>query len=77
MKRVLLLSFVFVMTIFYSVTAQRTVSGKITDESGESLPGVNVVVKGTTTGTQTDLDGNYRLPVDGGGGNPCLFVCGF
>jgi len=38
------------------------VTGKVTDISGESLPGVNVVIKGTTTGTQTDLDGNYRLP---------------
>lgn len=46
--------------------AQRTVSGKVTDENGESLPGVNVLVKGTATGTQTDLDGNYRLSVDDG-----------
>lgn len=43
--------------------AQRTVSGKVTDENGESIPGVNVVLKGTATGTTTDLDGNYRLSV--------------
>ena len=48
------------------VQAQRTVSGKITDEAGESLPGVNVVIKGTTTGTTTDLDGNYSLSVNEG-----------
>lgn len=46
------------------VYAQRTVSGRITDDTGEGLPGVNVLIKGTTTGTQTDIDGNYRLSVE-------------
>ena len=50
----------------FNAAAQRTVSGKITDDFGESLPGVNVFVKGTTTGTQTDLDGNFRLSVEEG-----------
>ncbi len=40
---------------------QKTVSGKVTDSSGSSLPGVSVVVKGTTTGTITDANGNYSL----------------
>jgi TonB family protein len=39
-----------------------TISGKVTGDSGESLPGVNVVIKGTTIGTTSDLDGNYSLP---------------
>lgn len=39
------------------------ISGKITDENGEGLPGASVVVKGTTIGTTTDLDGNYKLTV--------------
>lgn len=42
--------------------ASYTVSGTVTDDTGEPLPGVNVLIKGTTTGTQTDLDGNYMLP---------------
>ena len=43
---------------------QRTVTGKITStEDGTGLPGVNVLVQGTTTGTTTDLDGNYTLTV--------------
>lgn len=47
-----------------AVYAQSTVSGRVTSaESGEALPGVNVVVKGTTTGTITDIDGNYNLSV--------------
>jgi TonB-linked SusC/RagA family outer membrane protein len=41
--------------------AQRTVSGKVTDANGEGLPGVNVVIKGTTTGVTTDLDGNFSI----------------
>lgn len=41
---------------------QKSVSGKVTDSSGSSLPGVSVVVKGTTNGTITDGNGNYTLP---------------
>lgn len=42
--------------------AQQAISGVITDElSGEPLPGVNVTIKGTTIGTITDIDGNYRI----------------
>ena len=47
----------------------RTVSGKvISAEDGSALPAVNVILKGTTTGSVTDVDGNYRMqiPQDGG-----------
>jgi len=40
---------------------QRTVSGKITDTSNQPLPGVTVVIKGTTQGTVTNANGNYSL----------------
>ena len=40
---------------------QKSISGKVTDSSGASLPGVSVVVKGTTNGTITDANGNYSL----------------
>ena len=39
----------------------KSVSGKVTDTSGGSLPGVSVVVKGTTTGTITDANGNFTI----------------
>ncbi len=65
MKRILLLAVMFFFAIC-SIMAQRTVSGTITDDNREPLPGVNVVIKGTTTGVTTDLDGNYRLSVDDG-----------
>ncbi len=46
------------------ITLEQTIGGKVTDgESGEGLPGVNVLAKGTTIGTVTDIDGNYRLTV--------------
>lgn len=45
------------------VKAQTTIKGKVADEKGETLPGVTVKVKNTTTGTITDLDGNYTISV--------------
>src|SRR5690606_8099406 len=44
------------------IQQQITVSGKVIDPSGQSLPGVTVAVKGTTTGTVTNNDGNFELP---------------
>ena len=41
----------------------KEVKGKITDNSGETLPGVSVRVKGTNTGTTTDINGNYTITV--------------
>ena len=41
--------------------AQSLVQGTVTDETGESLPGVSVVVKGTTNGTVTDVNGKYSI----------------
>ncbi|WPP50423.1 SusC/RagA family TonB-linked outer membrane protein [Catalinimonas niigatensis] len=43
---------------------EQSIRGKVTDgENGEPLPGVNVLAKGTSTGTVTDIDGSYRLSV--------------
>jgi TonB-dependent starch-binding outer membrane protein SusC len=42
---------------------QRTLSGRVVDEEGLPLPGVSVVVKGTTTGVVTDAEGNWSLQV--------------
>jgi len=41
----------------------KKVAGTITDASGRPLPGVNIIIKGTNKGTQTDFDGNYELDV--------------
>ena len=67
MKKIVLLCFSFVFVL--SAWAQeRMVTGKVSSqEDGSTLPGVNVVVKGTTNGTVTDVDGNYKLSVPAGG----------
>ena len=44
-----------------AVIQQQTITGKIVDETGEPMPGVTIVVKGTTNGTITDFEGNYTL----------------
>ncbi len=43
---------------------QIVVTGKVTDEDGNSLPGVNITIKGTVTGTISNADGNYNIEVD-------------
>lgn len=64
MTRILLLLFV-TLVVFGQLTAQdRSVTGRVTSSTdGEPLPGVNVVVKGTNTGTVTDAQGSYSLQV--------------
>ncbi|HML70848.1 SusC/RagA family TonB-linked outer membrane protein [Macellibacteroides fermentans] len=44
---------------------QKRITGKVTDSKGEALPFVNVVIKGSTIGTATDLSGNYEIAVNG------------
>ncbi len=56
------MGFVLLTMVGFSQNA-RTVTGKITDTYGESLPGVNVVVEGTTIGTVSNIDGAYQLQV--------------
>jgi TonB-linked SusC/RagA family outer membrane protein len=67
--RKFLLSFSFVLSATVMWAQERVVSGKVTaTEDGSPLPGVNVVLKGTTNGTVTDADGNYKLNVSSSGG---------
>ena len=51
------------MLFSLSLFAQQTVSGRVTDDAGEALPGVTILVKGTTGGTVTDANGNYSVVV--------------
>ncbi|MCS6832563.1 MAG: SusC/RagA family TonB-linked outer membrane protein, partial [Flammeovirgaceae bacterium] len=61
-----LLSLVLCLGLTVAYAQERTVSGKVKDENGEPMPGVSVLVKGTTTGSTTDLDGNYRISLPQG-----------
>lgn len=71
MKRLLLLSSVVLLVAASNAFAQeRTVSGRVTStEDGTALPGVNVVLKGTTIGTATDADGRYSMSIPSSGGS--------
>ncbi|GHT54341.1 SusC/RagA family TonB-linked outer membrane protein [Bacteroidia bacterium] len=61
--------FISCLFIFFSgslVAQNLTVRGNITDRTGETVPGVNIAVKGTALGTVSDIDGNYSLSVPAG-----------
>ena len=51
----------FLMMTGVAVAQQLQVQGKVTDATGEGLIGASVLVKGTTSGVITDIDGNYVL----------------
>lgn len=57
------LVFFFLMFANQVLAQQKTISGRVTDNLAEGMPGVNVQVKGTSTGTITDLNGNYSISV--------------
>ena len=67
MKKVVLIIFCLAFVAMQSLNAQvRRISGTVTSsEEGSPIPGASVVVKGTTIGTITDIDGNYALNVPG------------
>ena len=48
---------------FRKAGLEKTISGKVTSDSGEELPGVNILAKGTTIGSITDAEGNYKVNV--------------
>ncbi|MCA0959102.1 SusC/RagA family TonB-linked outer membrane protein [Allomuricauda sp. XS_ASV26] len=54
------------LSILFAHAQEKTVTGTVTDQDGVPLPGVNIVVKGTVRGTQSDFDGNYALQASTG-----------
>jgi TonB-linked SusC/RagA family outer membrane protein len=56
---------------------QQTITGTVTDNEGLPLPGANVIVKGSSVGTQTDFDGNYSLDVPAGASTLVFSYVGF
>lgn len=70
MRRLLLSSMLLLFAISGAIAQDRTVSGRVTStEDGSPLPGVNVVLKGSTIGTATDSEGRYTLSVPASGGS--------
>ncbi len=66
MRKLLLFSFAFALSTTL-LGQDRAVSGNVSSEDeGVGLPGVNVLIQGTTQGTTTDVDGNYSIAVNSG-----------
>lgn len=70
-KGIITFLFLAIMMAFSlgSNAQQKQLKGKVVDPDGAAVPGVTVVVKGTSIGTVTDLDGNFVLPVPADAGN--------
>lgn len=64
MKKILLMSLCLLVLVTQAFSQSRMVTGRVTAQSdGTPLPGVSVTAKGTTTATQTDAQGNFKLEV--------------
>jgi TonB-linked SusC/RagA family outer membrane protein len=58
-----ILTLLLALVVQLTFAQEKTISGTITDSGGLPLPGVNIIVKGTSNGTQTDFDGKYAIQV--------------
>jgi TonB-linked SusC/RagA family outer membrane protein len=78
-KRCCSLGIVSILLLATQVFAQtdKTVSGTVRDEHGESLPGVSVTLKGTTSGSVTDIKGHYSIKVNNAAGTLVFSFIGF
>lgn len=76
MKKMYILLAAFLLTA--TAFAQGTITGTIIDrDTGETLPGANILVKGTTNGATADFDGNYSLNVSQSNGTIVISYIGF
>jgi TonB-dependent starch-binding outer membrane protein SusC len=73
-KKLSLTAVILLVLTSVGLAQERVVSGMVTDENGSSMPGVNVLVKGTSTGTATDSDGNFKISVGGGDQSTLVFT---
>lgn len=64
MRKILRITMILVFAVGTAIAQGQSISGRVADaEDGSGLPGVNVLLKGTTTGAVTDVDGNYKVSV--------------
>ena len=61
-----ILTLILVLVVQLTFAQEKTISGTVTDNTGLPLPGVNIIIKGTTNGTQSDFDGNYSVQANVG-----------
>ncbi len=65
LRRIALFSLSMVLSMGFLIAQERSITGKVTAESGDPMPGVNIVVKGTASGVITDANGAYSIRVPG------------
>lgn len=56
-----ILTLLLALVVQVSIAQTKTITGTVSDDAGLPLPGANVIIKGTNSGTQTDFDGNYSI----------------
>ncbi len=61
-----ILTLLLALIVQITFAQEKTVTGTVADESGLPLPGVNIIIKGTSTGVQSDFDGNYSIDASQG-----------
>jgi hypothetical protein len=74
-KFMLLFAFLFSLTFAYS--QDRTITGTVLDETGATLPGATVMLKGTQKAAVTDVDGKYKISVPSTGGILVITYVGY
>jgi TonB-linked SusC/RagA family outer membrane protein len=67
--------FLLITTLSFAQTV--SVSGKVTDDQGQALPGVTVIIKGSTKGTRSDINGNYAIRVKSGADALVFSIIGY
>jgi TonB-dependent starch-binding outer membrane protein SusC len=76
-RLIFIFGFIFCLQALYLSGQSREVTGKITDVIGNSLPGVSVTLKGTSTGDVSDIDGMYKVNVSQASGTLVFSYIGF
>ena len=61
-----ILTLLLALVVQLTFAQEKTISGVVSDNSGMPIPGVNILVKGTTNGTQSDFDGKYSITAQSG-----------
>jgi iron complex outermembrane recepter protein len=77
MKTKLFALLLFVGLMSQAAYSQTTLSGTVTDKSGEKLPGITIVVANTKTGASTDIEGQYKLELSGSSANLVITGIGY
>ena len=61
-----ILTLLLVLVVQIAFAQEKTISGTVSDDVGLPLPGANIIIKETNTGTQSDFDGNFTIDVSVG-----------